>query len=194
MFEIRQNTSAFYHRKIRLSRDISGENHWKNRGFPCIIQGIERSPSAVDGLGEKENDKMVRELMHDPVFLGRKSQAAEMEDRVIGQDLRDTLRAHRDSCVGMAANMIGELKNIIVFDWEGEITVFYNPRILKTWEPYETEEGCLSLLGGLRKTKRFRRIKVEYENEAGQKRLKTFSGFTAQIIQHEVDHCNGVLI
>ena len=137
---------------------------------------------------------MVRELVHDPLLLARKSRPAGREDMEIARDLLDTLKAHSESCVGMAANMIGELKNIIAFDNEGTYMVMYNPEILKTSQPYETEEGCLSLLGGPRKTVRFQKIKVRYELENGQVRLKTFSGWTAQIIQHEVDHCNGVLI
>ena len=137
---------------------------------------------------------MVRELIHDPILLGRKSTAAAKTDLPIAQDLLDTLNAHRETCVGMAANMIGELKNIIVFDCEGAPMLMLNPEIIKAEGEYETEEGCLSLLGGPRKTRRFRKIKVRYQNTAMQVRLKTFTGWTAQIIQHEVDHCNGVLI
>ena len=137
---------------------------------------------------------MVRELIHDPILLGRKSTAAAKTDLPIAQDLLDTLNAHRETCVGMAANMIGELKNIIVFDCDGAPMLMLNPEIIKAEGEYETEEGCLSLLGGPRKTRRFRKIKVRYQNTAMQVRLKTFTGWTAQIIQHEVDHCNGVLI
>ena len=137
---------------------------------------------------------MVRELMHDPIFLARKSLPATREDLEIAQDLRDTLCAHRDSCVGMAANMIGVCKRIIIFDNEGVPMVMLNPEILKASEPYETEEGCLSLLGGPRKTKRFRKIKVRYQTEKMEVRLKTYEGWLAQIIQHEIDHCNGILI
>lgn len=137
---------------------------------------------------------MVRELVHDPIFLGGKSEPAGREDLPIAQDLRDTLQAHLDSCVGMAANMIGERKRIIIFVDDGKLTVMLNPRILKKSQPYETEEGCLSLLGGPRKTERYEKIKVEYETEDFQKRLKTYSGWTAQIIQHEIDHCEGILI
>lgn len=137
---------------------------------------------------------MVRELIHDPLFLARKSTPATAEDLPIARDLLDTLLAHRDSCVGMAANMIGQTKNIIVFDNEGTPTLMLNPVILKAAEPYETEEGCLSLLGGPRKTKRYKKIKVEYQTTELQKRIKTFTGWTAQIIQHEIDHCNGILI
>ena len=137
---------------------------------------------------------MVRELIHDPIFLARKSSPAGPEDLPTAQDLLDTLLAHRESCVGMAANMIGVTKRIIVFDNEGTPMLMLNPQILKAAEEYETEEGCLSLLGGPRKTRRFRKIKVRYQTTAFQIRIKTFTGWTAQIIQHEVDHCNGVLI
>ncbi len=137
---------------------------------------------------------MVRELMHDPLFLARKARAAGKEDLTIGQDLLETLVHHRDTCVGMAGNMIGEAVAVIAF-FDGDTPmVMYNPEILKAEGPYETEEGCLSLLGGPRKTKRFQKIKVRWDNEKFQKRIKTFSGWTAQIIQHEVDHCHGVLI
>ena len=137
---------------------------------------------------------MVRELVHDPIFLARKSAAAGKEDLETAWDLLDTLNAHRDSCVGMAANMIGVCKRIIVFDNEGTLMVMFNPEIIKAAEEYETEEGCLSLLGGPRKTKRYRKIKVRYQTEKLEVRLKTFTGWTAQIIQHEIDHCNGILI
>lgn len=136
----------------------------------------------------------VRPLMHDPVFLGKPSRAATIEDLQIARDLLDTLAHHRESCVGMAANMIGQSKNIIVFDDGGSYTVMLNPKILKASEPYDTQESCLSLLGGPRNTKRFRKIKVEYQNIQMQNRIKTFTGWTAQIIQHEIDHCNGILI
>ena len=137
---------------------------------------------------------MVRELVHDPIFLARKSAPATKEDLEIARDLMDTLLAHRDSCVGMAANMIGFTKRIIVFDNEGVLMLMLNPEIIKADGEYETEEGCLSLLGGPRKTKRYQKIKVRYQTEKMEIRLKTFSGWTAQIIQHEVDHCNGILI
>ena len=137
---------------------------------------------------------MVRELMHDPTFLARKSAPAAKEDLPAAQDLLDTLTAHRDSCVGMAANMIGVTKRIIVFDNEGTYMTMLNPEIIKSEGEYETEESCLSLLGGPRKCKRFKKIKVRYQTLDFQTRLKTFTGWTAQIIQHEVDHCNGVLI
>ena len=137
---------------------------------------------------------MVKELMHDPIFLARKSSPAGKEDLETARDLLDTLLAHQDSCVGMAANMIGVCKRIIVFDNQGTPMLMFNPEILKASEPYETEEGCLSLLGGPRKTKRFQKIKVQYQNEKFETRIKSFTGWTAQIIQHEIDHSNGILI
>ena len=137
---------------------------------------------------------MIRELMHDPIFLAQKSRPATKQYLPIAQDLLDTLAFHKDGCVGMAANMIGMTKRIIVFDNEGTYMTMLNPEILKASEEYETEEGCLSLLGGPRKTKRFRKIKVQYQNLQMQVRIKTFTGWTAQIIQHEIDHCNGILI
>ena len=137
---------------------------------------------------------MVKELMHDPIFLARKSSPAGKEDLETARDLLDTLLAHQDSCVGMAANMIGVCKRIIVFDNQGTPMLMFNPKILKASEPYETEEGCLSLLGGPRKTKRYQKIKVQYQNEKFEIRIKSFTGWTAQIIQHEIDHCNGILI
>ena len=137
---------------------------------------------------------MVRELMHDPIFLARRSETAGKDDLDTARDLLDTLAAHKDSCVGMAANMIGAAKRIIVFDNEGTYMTMLNPEILKASEEYETEEGCLSLLGGPRKCRRYRKIKVRYQTPELQTRIRTFTGWTAQIIQHEVDHCNGVLI
>ena len=137
---------------------------------------------------------MVRELMHDPIFLARKSTPATAEDLEVARDLLDTLTCHKEGCVGMAANMIGVTKRIIVFDNEGEYMTMLNPVILKASDLYETEEGCLSLLGGPRKCKRYKKIKVQYQNLQLQTRIKSFSGWTAQIIQHEIDHCNGILI
>ena len=137
---------------------------------------------------------MVREIVHDPFLLSVKSLPATAEDLPVARDLLDTLQANREACVGMAANMIGVQKRIIVFDEDGSASLMLNPEILKGEEPYETEEGCLSLLGGPRKTKRFRKIKVRYQNEKMQQRIKTYTGWTAQIIQHEIDHCNGILI
>ena len=136
---------------------------------------------------------MVKEIVKDPVFLGQKSRDATVEDLPIAQDLLDTLAAHKDGCVGMAANMIGQAVRIIAFDNEGTYMVMFNPEIVKASDRYETEEGCLSL-SGVRKTKRHRSIKVRYQNEKLQIRFKTFTGWTAQIIQHEIDHCNGILI
>ena len=137
---------------------------------------------------------MVKELIHDPILLAQKSEPAALEDLQAAQDLLDTLIAHRDTCVGMAANMIGVYKRIIAFDNEGSNMVMLNPVIVKASESYETMEGCASLLGGPRKAKRFRKIKVQYQTTGFQTRLKTFTGWTAQIIQHEIDHCNGILI
>ena len=137
---------------------------------------------------------MVKELMHDPVFLALKSEPAAKDDLQVAQDLLDTLTANQASCVGMAANMIGVRKRIIAFDNQGVYMTMFNPQILKMSEPYDTEEGCLSLLGGPRPCKRYKTIKVQWQNEQFQTRIKTFTGWTAQIIQHEIDHCNGILI
>ena len=137
---------------------------------------------------------MIQPIIHDPFLLARKSVPAGKEDLQTAQDLLDTLAAHKEECVGMAANMIGVTRRIIVFDCEGTYMTMLNPEIIKQSDPYETEEGCLSLLGGPRKTKRYQKIKVRWQNEAMQTRIKTFSGWTAQIIQHEVDHCHGILI
>ena len=137
---------------------------------------------------------MIQPIIHDPFLLARKSSVAGAEDLQTAQDLLDTLAAHKDACVGMAANMIGVTKRIIAFDCDGTYMVMLNPEIIASSGEYDTEEGCLSLLGGPRKTKRFQKIKVRYQNTQFQTRLKTFSGWTAQIIQHEIDHCNGILI
>ena len=137
---------------------------------------------------------MIKELMHDPIFLSLKSAVATKEDLHVAEDLLDTLTAHKDGCVGMAANMIGVRKRIIAFDNDGTYMVMFNPEIIKKSEPYETEEGCLSLLGGPRKCKRYKSIKVQWQTSDFQTRIKTFTGFPAQIIQHEVDHCEGILI
>ena len=136
---------------------------------------------------------MERPIVKDPIFLARRSAPATAEDWNVAEDLLETLAAHRDGCVGMAANMIGVAKRIIVFDNEGKYMTMFNPEIVKCAGPYEAEEGCLSL-AGTRKTKRYRTIKVRYQNERFQTRLRAFSGWTAQIIQHEIDHCNGILI
>ena len=137
---------------------------------------------------------MVKELIHDPLFLGRKSVPADKGDLQTAQDLLDTLAAYKDTCVGMAANMIGVCKRIIAFDNGGTYMLMLNPEIVKAAGAYETEEGCLSLLGGPRETVRYQKIKVRYETTEFQVRLKTFTGWTAEIIQHEIDHCRGVLI
>ena len=136
---------------------------------------------------------MVREIMRDEAFLSQKAEPAILEDLPAAQDLLDTLAAHKDGCVGMAANMIGVNKRIIAFDNGGTCVVMFNPEIIKRSEPYQTKEGCLSL-PGMRDTKRWKSIKVQYQNEKFQLRYKTFTGWTAQIIQHEIDHCEGILI
>ena len=137
---------------------------------------------------------MVRELVHDPILLARVSEPATKEDWAIAQDLLETLIFHKEGCVGMAANMIGITKRIIAFNNEGNYEVMLNPEIIKASDEFEAKEGCLSLLGEPRPTKRFRKIKVQYQTLDMKVRLKTYQGFTAQIIQHEVDHCNGILI
>ena len=137
---------------------------------------------------------MVKEVVHDPILLGIKSEIATKEDLSVAQDLLDTLTANKGACVGMAANMIGIHKRIIVFDNEGVYMTMFNPEIIKMIDPYDTEEGCLSLLGGPHPCKRYRMIKVRWQNEQFQTRIKTFTGWPAQIIQHEIDHCDGVLI
>lgn len=136
--------------------------------------------------------------MHDPIFLAGKSQLATKDDLGVAQDLLDTLIAHREGCVGMAANMIGVRKCIIAFfDESGRAptyTVMFNPQIIAKSGIYETEEGCLSLLGGPRKCKRYKTIKVQFQTLEMKTHVKNFAGWTAQIIQHEIDHCNGILI
>ena len=136
---------------------------------------------------------MIREICRDETFLAQKAAPATADDLATAQDLLDTLTAHRDGCVGMAANMIGVCKRIIAFDNEGTYMVMFNPVIVRQSGPYEAEEGCLSL-SGVRKTKRFQTVKVQWQNEQFQTRLKTFTGWTAEIIQHEIDHCEGILI
>ena len=136
---------------------------------------------------------MVREIMRDEAFLAQKSEPATLEDLPVAQDLLDTLESNQEHCVGMAANMIGVSKRIIVFDNGGTYMVMFNPEIVKRSGPYQAEEGCLSL-DGTRPVKRWQSIKVRYQNEKFQERFKTFTGWTAQIIQHEVDHCEGILI
>ena len=136
---------------------------------------------------------MVREIMKDPIFLAQKSQPATAADIAVAQDLLETLIAHAEGCVGMAANMIGVNKCIIAFNDEGSYTLMLNPKILKFSGPYDTEEGCLSLPGE-RPCRRYKSIKVEYETLKMEKRVRTYTGYTAQIIQHEIDHTKGILI
>lgn len=136
---------------------------------------------------------MKKEIVHDPIFLSQPSLPAGKEDLQTALDLMDTLVANRERCVGMAANMIGVLRRIIVFVDNGSLTVMFNPEIVKKKDRYEAEEGCLSLTG-VRKTQRWHSIKVKYQTESLQTRFKTYTGWTAEIIQHEIDHCNGVLI
>lgn len=136
---------------------------------------------------------MIREIVKDKAFLQQKAETATAEDLSAAEDLLETLMAHKDSCVGMAANMIGVNKRIIAFVDGGGYTVLFNPEIIRRAEPYETEEGCLSL-PGTRRTKRWRSIKVQYQTASFQTRFKTYRDFTAQIVQHEIDHCGGILI
>lgn len=136
---------------------------------------------------------MIRDIIKDETFLEQKAEPAIQDDLSVAQDLLDTLTAHKDGCVGMAANMVGVNKRIIAFDNEGSYMVMFNPEIIKKSGPYEAEEGCLSLTG-IRKANRWKSIKVQYQNEKFQTRFKTFTGWTAQIIQHEIDHCEGILI
>lgn len=137
---------------------------------------------------------MIKEIMHDERFLAQKAEIATKDDLYIADDLRDTLKAHRDGCVGMAANMIGVNKRIIIFENNDEYFVMFNPEIIKKQDFFETEESCLSLQGYPKKTKRYKSIKVRWQNEKFEWRIKTFTGWTAQIIQHEIDHCDGILI
>ena len=136
---------------------------------------------------------MIREIVKDRILLARKALLATEEDLPIAEDLLDTLRAHREECVGMAANMIGANKRIIVFADGDKLTALLNPVILEKSEPYEAEEGCLSL-PGTRKTVRFGKITVRYQNKRMEQKRRTFTGFPAEIIQHEIDHCEGILI
>lgn len=136
---------------------------------------------------------MIREICKDEAFLDQKAELATPEDLQVAADLLDTLIHHKEGCVGLAANMIGVNKRIIAFDNDGSYMVMFNPQIIKKAESYDTEEGCLSL-SGVRPTKRWKSIKVSWQNEKFQQRLKTFTGWTAQIIQHEIDHCEGIII
>ncbi len=136
---------------------------------------------------------MIREICKDTFILGRKSVQASKTDMPVVEDLLDTLKANANRCVGMAANMIGVSKRIIVLSVGTMNIPMINPVIIKHADSYETEEGCLSL-GGVRKTTRYQSIEVEFLDRNFEKQKRTFTGFPAQIIQHEVDHCNGVLI
>ena len=136
---------------------------------------------------------MIREICKDVQFLARKAEPATPADLQTAADLLETLAHHRDGCVGMAANMIGVCKRIIAFENEGAYMVMFNPEIVKKAGPYAAQEGCLSLTG-TRPASRWTTIKVRWQNERFQQRLKTFTGFTAQIIQHELDHCEGIII
>lgn len=150
----------------------------------------------IVGMNEKEDMCMIREIMKDPMFLQAKSVDATSADKEVIQDLLDTIMAHKDHCVGMAANMIGVHKNIIIF-WDDimkDYQIMLNPSIMKTsGQKYEVEEGCLSL-SGERKTVRYSKIKVRYFDCDMKVKIKSYDGFTAQIIQHEIDHCKGILI
>ena len=136
---------------------------------------------------------MVKSIVKDVFFLGQKAEDATRKDLSVGQDLLDTLRANQDHCVGMAANMIGVKKKIIIVNMGIMNVVMYNPVIVKKDTPYETEEGCLSLTG-VRKTIRYQNIEVEYFDSSWKKHRQKYTGWTAQIIQHECDHLNGVII
>ena len=136
---------------------------------------------------------MIRPIVKDIFFLGQKSETATKQDLNVGQDLMDTLQANRERCVGMAANMIGIKKRIIIVSMGLLNVVMYNPVIIKKDSPYETEEGCLSLTG-VRKTKRYENIEVEYYDSSWKKHRQKYSGWTAQIIQHECDHLEGIII
>lgn len=136
---------------------------------------------------------MIREICKDVLFLGRKAERATPDDLPVAADLLETLAYHKEGCVGMAANMIGVNKRIIAFDNDGQYVVMFNPEILRKSGPYDTEEGCLSLTG-VRPVKRWKTIKVQWQNEQFQTRIKNFTGWTAEIIQHEIDHCEGIII
>lgn len=137
---------------------------------------------------------MIKDLVHDPMFLGIKSKSADKNDIQVGKDLLETLIAHRETCVGMAANMIGVTKCVIAFNDNGNYVVMYNPEIVGKSGGFQTEESCLSLLGAPRPTTRYKNIRVKYQDNSFKWKTANYAGFTAQIIQHEIDHCNGVLI
>ena len=136
---------------------------------------------------------MIRDICKDETFLAQKAEPATPDDLSVAADLLETLEYHKNGCVGMAANMIGVNKRIIAFDNEGTYMVMFNPELVKKSGPYDAEEGCLSLTG-TRPAKRWQSIKVRWQNEQFQVRLKTFTGWTVQIIQHELDHCEGIII
>ena len=136
---------------------------------------------------------MIKPIVTDVLFLGQRSEKATKADQAVGQDLMDTLAANKDRCVGMAANMIGVKKNIIIVSMGFMNLVMYNPVIVKKDSPYETEEGCLSL-SVVRKTTRYRNIEVEFLDSNWKKQRGSYSGWTAQIIQHEIDHLSGIII
>lgn len=136
---------------------------------------------------------MIRDICKDEAFLAQKAEPATPDDLPIAADLLETLEHHKAGCVGMAANMIGVNKRIIAVENEGSYLVMLNPEILRHSAPYDTEEGCLSL-SGTRPVRRWNSIKVRWQNEQFQTRIKTFTGWTAEILQHEIDHCDGILI
>lgn len=137
---------------------------------------------------------MIRPINCDPIRLMQPSTPASFVDKPLFQDLKDTLKANSHKCVGMAANMIGVNKNIIIVHTEkGEDKIMCNPVIINQKGPYDTEEGCMSL-PGVRKTTRYRVVTIRYEDENFKKQIETFSGFTAEIVQHEMDHLKGILI
>ena len=136
---------------------------------------------------------MIKPIVKDVLFLGQKSSEATKDDLYIATDLRDTLEYHKEGCVGMAANMIGYKKKVIIFTDAEVNTVMFNPRIIKKSRLYHTQEGCLSLTG-IRPASRYEDIVVQYFDESFIPQIKAFSGFTAQIIQHEIDHLNGIII
>ena len=142
---------------------------------------------------KSEDRSMIKPIVTDVFFLGQKSEQAAKQDLPVGQDLQDTLQANRERCVGMAANMIGVKKRIIIVNMGLMNLVMFNPVLIRKDTPYETEEGCLSL-PGVRKTTRYRNIEVEYLDASWKKHRQKYSGWTAQIIQHELDHLEGRII
>ena len=136
---------------------------------------------------------MVREVVHDVLFLGQKSEPATQADKQVAIDLLDTLKAHEEGCVGMAANMIGVKKRIIAVNMGFMNVAMFNPRIVKKSGSYQTEEGCLSLIG-VRPCTRYQEIELEYQDMNWKKQRQKYTGWIAQIIQHEVDHCNGIIV